>query len=123
MGGKVKPVFSENFADNLDHIREFLETGGAVTFNRMLDRLFDDVIPLLCEFPGSGRDFFAAGTGSQETLASLQRLKRALKKGDKLREFVMDEYLLLYAIRKELIIFLAIKHHRQLSFDFRRFWS
>jgi hypothetical protein len=122
MGGRRKPVFSENFADNLDHIRGFLGSVGSIAFERLLDRLFDDMIPLLCEFPRSGRDFLTSGTGSNETLSSLRRLKRALKKRDELREFVMDDYILLYAIRKNLAVFLAIKHHRQLSFDFRRFW-
>lgn len=35
---------------------------------------------------------------------------------------ILDEYLLLYFIRKNQAIFLSIKHHRQLSFDLHRFW-
>jgi len=42
--------------------------------------------------------------------------------GDNLREFVFDECLLLYMPRHTQVIFLSIKHHRQLSFDLSRFW-
>jgi len=45
-----------------------------------------------------------------------------LARGDDLREFVVDDYLLLYLLRGDRIIFLAIKHHRQLSFDLDQFW-
>jgi len=79
MGDRFKPVFSENFTNNLDHIRGFLETGSSLAFERIMDRLFDDTIPLLCEFPRSGHDFLASGPSSQEGLASLRRLKKALK--------------------------------------------
>jgi hypothetical protein len=42
--------------------------------------------------------------------------------GDDLREFILDEYLLLYLVRRNQVIFLSIKQHRQLSFDLHRFW-
>jgi hypothetical protein len=34
----------------------------------------------------------------------------------------MDDYLVLYLVRRHQVIFLAVKHHRQLSFDLTRFW-
>jgi|SRR3972149_3860543 len=123
MAGKLKPLFSGNFSYNLDQIRGFLELESRPTFERMMDRLFDDIVPLLCTFPKSGRNFLSMVVESQEALVSLRRLKKLLKKGDELREFVFDDYILLYIVRKEFLIFLSIKHHRQLSFDFRRFWS
>jgi hypothetical protein len=36
---------------------------------------------------------------------------------------VVDDYPALYLVRGREIIFLAIKHHRQLSFDLRRLWT
>lgn len=123
MGGSFKPLFSENFADNLDQIRRFFELRNRLDFERIVDRLFDDVIPLLCAFPRSGRKFLSQRAGSQEALASLRRLQKLLQKGDDLRELVLDDYIVLYVVRKKFLIFLAIKHHRQLSFDFRGFWS
>lgn len=122
MGGKLQPFFSENFTSNLDEIRAFMESKGSLTFERIMDRLFDDIIPLLCRFPRSGRRFLSFEPGSLEAETFLRRLRKLLKKGDELREFVVDEFILLYLIRKKHVVFLAIKHHRQLSFDFRQLW-
>ena len=33
----------------------------------------------------------------------------------------MDDYLVLYLIRGDRVVFLSIKHHRQLSFDLKGF--
>lgn len=55
--------------------------------------------------------------------ALTKELRRLLDKGDDLREFVMDDYLVLYLVRRGQVIFLAVKHHRQLSFDLKGFWS
>lgn len=41
---------------------------------------------------------------------------------DELREYLMPDYLLLYLRQDMAIYLLAIKHHRQLSFDFDRHW-
>jgi hypothetical protein len=46
-----------------------------------------------------------------------------LKKSDELREFVVDDYLVLYLLRGKRVVFLSVKHHRQLSFDLKRFWE
>jgi plasmid stabilization system protein ParE len=122
-GKRLTPVFTENFATNLDAIREFLGDEGREGLPRLLDRLAEDVIPTLAQFPRSGRPFLARPIGSLETRRALRRLRRGLKPGDDLREFVLDDYLVLYLIRDPAIIFLAIKHHRQLSFDLFRFWQ
>jgi len=122
-GRRLTPVFTENFADNLEAIRGFLGEEGRAAFARLLDRLLDDIVPTLCQFPQSGRSFLAHPVRSLEARARLRRLKALLPKGDDLREFILDDYLILYLVRGPQLIFLAIKHHRQLSFDFNRFWS
>jgi hypothetical protein len=35
---------------------------------------------------------------------------------------ILEEYVTLYLVRGDRVVFLAIKHHRQLSFDLGRFW-
>jgi plasmid stabilization system protein ParE len=119
---RLSPIFTENSADNLDAIRDFLGENGRVAFARLLDRLFDDLLPMLCQFPQSGRRFFNHPTRSLEARAVRRRLRRLMQPGDALREFIVDEYLLLYLIRGNQAVFLSIKHHRQLSFDLHRFW-
>lgn len=122
MAGKVRPLFTENFAANLDNIRVFLDPEGKASFQRLLGRLFDDIVPTLCRFPQSGRLFLAHPIRSVESQALLDRLKALLRKGDELREFIVDDYIVLYLIRQNRLIFLAIKHHYQLSFDLKRLW-
>ena len=116
------PVFSENFSLNLDAHRLFLEPEGRVAFERILDRLFDDIVPTLCRYAQSGRLFLKHPIRSKEARALSRKLKTFLKKGDVLREFIVDDYLIPYLDRNRQVIFLSIKHHRQLSFNLRRFW-
>jgi len=122
MAGRLRPLFTENFAANLDSIRIFLEPEGKSLFQRLIARLFDDIVPTLCRFPQSGRSFLAHRARSLESRALLHRLKGLLGRNDDLREFIVDDYILLYLIRQNRLIFLAIKHHYQLSFDLKRLW-
>ena len=122
MAGK-QPRFTENFSTNLTAIEEFLGSHGGRALHRFLDRLFDDVIPTLCRFPQSGRSFLTRAVRSAKANARAKELRKLLTKGDDLREFVMDDYLVLYLVRRGQVVFLAVKHHRQLSFDLKGFWS
>jgi hypothetical protein len=122
MAGKFRPLFTENFATNLDGIRIFLEAEGKSFFQRLISRLFDDIVPTLCRFPQSGRPFLAHTVRSLESQVLLDRLKSLLGKNDELREFIVGDYIILYLIRRNRLLFLAIKHHYQLSFDLRRLW-
>jgi hypothetical protein len=115
-------VFTENFSENPAAIRMFLGVEGRARFERLLDRLFEDLVSTLCRFPRTGRAFLAHPIHSLEARRAIRRLKGFLREGDDLREFILDEYLLLYLVRTARVIFLAIKHHRQLSFDLHQFW-
>jgi plasmid stabilization system protein ParE len=121
MAGK-RPRFTENFSANLTAIEEFVAPHSRTAFHRFLDRLFDDVIPTLCRFPQSGRAFLTHELKSSKANALTKDLRKFLNKRDDLREFVMDDYLVLYLVRQHQVILLAVKHHRQLSFDLKRFW-
>ncbi len=121
MAGK-RPRFTENFSANLTAIEEFVAPHSRTAFHRFLDRLFDEVIPMLCRFPQSGRSFLTCAVKSAKAKALTKVLRKLLDKGDNLREFIMDDYLVLYLVRQGQVIFLAVKHHRQLSFDLTRFW-
>jgi hypothetical protein len=46
MAGK-RPVFTENFSLNLSAIEVFLGAAGAPAYQRLLDHLFDDIVPTL----------------------------------------------------------------------------
>lgn len=122
MAGK-RPAFTENFSENLTSIQTFLGPEGKSFFERLLDRLFDEVVPTLCRFPQAGRSLLAHRVHSRESKATLTKLRDRLAVNDNLREFIMDDYVILYLIRGSRIVFLSIKHHRQLSFDLRLFWQ
>ena len=121
MAGK-RPRFTENFSANLSTIEAFLEPHSRTAFRHFLDRLFDEVIPTLCRFPQSGQSFVVHAVKSTKAKVLSIRLGKLLNQGDDLREFVMDEHVVLYLVRRGQVIFLAVKHHRQLSFDLKRFW-
>lgn len=122
MAGK-RPIFTENFSANLTAIETFLGREGSATFSRLLDRLFDDIVPTLCRFPESGRALLSHPVRSAEAKALAKKLRARLQDATTLREFIVEDYLVLYLIRRERVVFLCIKHHRQLSFDFRKFWQ
>jgi plasmid stabilization system protein ParE len=121
-GSRLTPIFAENFAENLQSIRSCLGKEGEAAFGRLLDRLFEDLVPTLSQFPLSGRAFLDHPVGSLEVRSAARRLRPHLAPGDDLREFILDEYLILYVIRRPQVIFLSIRHHRQLTFDLHRFW-
>ena len=114
---------SANFGRNLEAMRLFLEENDAAqAFPRLLDALFERLIPNIKAHPGLGRDLLARAPGSAEGGFIHQRVGKLLADGE-LREYILEDYLVLYAVTGSQITLLAIKHHRQLSFDLPRFWS
>lgn len=124
-----RPVvkFTANFERNLEGIELFLaEVEAPLAFDGLLDELLVTVIPNLERFPGMGRPFMARQPRSVETSNALAMLRAKLAEltpdMDALREYVLKHYLLLYAPIGGAIYLLAIRHHRQLSFDFEGHW-
>lgn len=59
---------------------------------------------------------------SIEVINTVTALQAKLRNRE-LREYLLPDYLVLYARYAETIYLLSIKHHRQLSFDFSGHWS
>ena len=74
-----------------------------------------------------GRAFLTRQPRSVETTNALTTLRAKLSAlttdPQALREYVLADYLLLYAKIDGAIYLLAIRHHRQLSFDFEGHWG
>ena len=101
-----------NFEKNLVDIRRFLEEQEALpAFHSLLDQLLETLIPNLERFPELGIDFLARMPQSAEGLAHLEALKHRLGRDIRLREYITDDYLVLYALRGNDIYLLSIKHH------------
>lgn len=114
---------SANFERNLDSIEQFLKELEALqAFDALLDELEKTTIPNLERFPEIGRPFMKRTIRSVEVSNSIAALANKLGDGD-LREYVISDYLILYARYEAVIYLLSIKHHRQLSFDFERLWE
>lgn len=128
MAKKLVVKLTANFERNLADIERFLtEVDAPQAYDGLLDELLDTLIPNLERFPGMGRPFLNRPVGSVEAtnaLAALRvKLEALMGQPDGLREYVMDNYLVLYALIDGNIQLLSIKHHRQLSFNFDAHWG
>lgn len=117
-----------NFERNLADIERFLtEAEAPRAYDALLDELLDTVIPNLERFPGMGRSFMGRSARSVETANALEALRAKLSAlttdPEALREYVLADYLLLYAQIRGNLYLLTIRHHRQLSFDFESLWG
>jgi hypothetical protein len=116
--------FTENLTGNLRNVETFWdENQFAQGFDRLVDELTDSVVPILKHHPRMGRNFLQRQPRSVDAVARAQKIDALLRTLDtdtvraEVREYVMTDYLLLYALVGDLIYLLAIKHHKQLSFD------
>ena len=129
MAKKTVVKFTANFERNLEGIEQFLtEQEAPQAFDGLLDELLETVIPNLEQFPEMGRPFLARQPRSVETTNALIKLRAKLsgmnQESDALREYVLKDYLLLYALIDGATVFLlAVRHQRQLSFDFEGHWG
>jgi hypothetical protein len=120
----VRVELTASFLDRLAAIESFLtgaEAGAA--YDRLLDELRATVIPNLRRFPRIGRRYLDQPPQSAEALAQLAALPAG--SADRLREYLHGDYLILYTVATpgHLVHLLAIRHHRELSFQFVRLWA
>lgn len=127
MAKKAVVRLAANFERNLGDIERFLDQSEARrAYAALLDELLDTVVPNLERFPDMGRPFLAHPTGSVEAANALEDLRVKLAAltadADALREYLLEQYLVLYARIGDTVHLLAIRHHRQLSFDLASHW-
>lgn len=127
MAKKTVIKFTANFERNLEEIERFLtEAEVPQAFDGLLDELLETVIPNLEQFPEMGRPFLRQRIRSVEVTNAVAALKTKLAaltpEMDAIREYVLKHYLMLYAVIGGTIYLLAIRHQRQLSFDFEGHW-
>lgn len=122
----VAVKLSANFERNLEEIEPFLiDAEAAPAYDGLLDELLATVIPNLERFPAMGRSFLDRPLRSVEASNGVDALREKLGKlggNAEIREYVLQHYLLLYAVTGEAVFLLAIRHRKQLSFDFNAFW-
>lgn len=123
MTAHYRVEITAHFRRTLDAVETFLREADALdAYDKLLDDLIETVIPNLERFPEMGRDFLARAVGSVEVAHGMDGL-RTLGVSSHIREYILPPYLLLYARKVEKVHLLAIRHHRQLSFDFVGLWG
>lgn len=112
-----------NFKNNLAAIEAFY-TGIEASrgFEIVIDELLDTAVPNLARFPHMGRPFLDHTARSVEVTAAQAMLRAKLGSAD-LREYILKTTVVLYFHQGAVVHLLAVKHHRQLSFDFEHLWG
>ncbi|NTV11280.1 MAG: type II toxin-antitoxin system RelE/ParE family toxin [Zoogloea sp.] len=123
---RVAVKFTANFEANLEAIESWLvEAGFPQGYDRLLDEIGETIIPNLERFPAMGRPFASRRPDSVEAVSRHEKLQARLAglgQGGDIREYVIEDYLVLYALIGESVYLLSIRHHKQLSFDFTHLW-
>ncbi|SAL21658.1 hypothetical protein AWB74_00832 [Caballeronia arvi] len=116
-------LFTEGFIDRLASIEEYWNRiGFPQGFDRLLDAIENDAIPLLQSFPAMGRRFVGALSEACESRL-VNDVLPAITRADgraqgELREYVLDDHVLLYLLTGNTVHLLSIRYDRQPSFDF-----
>jgi plasmid stabilization system protein ParE len=124
---RARVRYAQNFAQNLEAIESFwIENRFPQGYDRLLDALSDTVVPNLQRHPRIGRPFMRRDVESMEAQAAVARIEKqlfALGENAEVREYVMDDHVVLYLVADGaegeplMVHLLAIKHQKQLGFD------
>ncbi len=113
--------FTPNFEDNLAQIEAYWDDNRfPAGYDRLLAELADTTLPRLVQHPRLGRPLLDRAPQTQQAKQKTHALRKqlALLAADaEIREYVMMDYTLLYALIAESLYLLAIKHHKQLVFN------
>lgn len=129
----VEVRYTANFEANLQSIEAFwIENKFPQGYDRLLDELIDTVVVNLERHPRMGRPFMSRRPESVEAQKQHEVLQTKMAAHDQpaeTREYVMTDYLVLYAVlaetahRPSIMHLVSVKRHKQLSCDFERLWS
>lgn len=118
----VKVEATPNFLTTLEEAHEFFvaqDAESAETRLRNLKAKLREMVSTLAWSPASGRParFFETNS-DQGTLRSAAIAKLAEQTGlPELREYIIDQHIVLYAHSRTLVVLLALKHQRQLRYS------
>ena len=112
---------THNFMANLDEVGEFLlevNPEDAPRLFALLKLELDELVTLLEAHPAIGRParFEGAHSIQGHTRATAVRDLAQHLSIRNLREYVLKDYVILYACTEDEVILLAVKHHRQLRY-------
>ena len=115
----VNIVITANFEHNLESIRCYFHQHHQ--YEKLIDTLFDKIIPNLQSHPAMGFDFLAQTVNTIEEQRQVEIIKTKLPKNTSIRQYNDKDYIVLYALtntplNKEISL-LSIKDQQQMGFD------
>ncbi len=120
---RVVVRFTANLEDNLTQIGAYWDDNlFPAVYDKLISELIDTTVPTLEQHPRLGRPFFNRAAQTQQAKTkelALRKKLTALAAEGEIREYVMTDYTILYALIAESVYFLAIKHHKQLGFELK----
>ncbi len=117
MAARRRVEVSEYFVRMLAQIEACLDAQDtSPTYELLLDELTTTVIPNLETFPQLGPLIQQTPARSVETTRAIEHMERQLghwPRHAEVREYLMQDYRILYAFIKESVYLLSIRHQRQ----------
>ncbi len=121
MTNLAEVIVTANFEDNLESIRcYFHQHQQASSFDILLDKVFDTIIPNLQTHPMIGLDFLAQTVSSLEESRQVDIIRQRLPQGTSVRQYNDKDFIVLYALQGNQVFLLSIKHQQQMLFDLRQ---
>lgn len=118
--GARKIRFTQTFGITLDAALAFLiDQDAAAAALRLRDAVLHDLPTVLRRHPLIGRDFMRRNPESVEAAAAYKRVVALLGNALQLREYILTDHLVLYAVAANAIYLIAIRHHRQNAYWLR----
>ncbi|SAK41131.1 hypothetical protein AWB76_00245 [Caballeronia temeraria] len=97
------------------------------SFLRLIEAIDKTVIPVLRRFPALGRRLLNSKPDTVDALLASEEIAEMTKSGGvhqgELHEHLFDDYVLLYLLCGDTIIFLSLRHMKEISSEFRELWG
>lgn len=110
---RITPTFERSLDEALLFL---LEKDAVAAAERLQQAVLDRMPGVLVNHPRLGRDLLARNLRTPEARQTHRQAVALLGKSTELREYILDDYLVLYAIEDDCIVLVSIRHHRQSSF-------
>jgi len=115
----MRVVLREAYERRVDEELAYLiENGAYAAAQRLLNQAYDVLPDLLGKFPQIGRDFLGRNPATPQVQDAWEQARELLGDDMELREYILGDYLALYAIYKDTLHLLTFRHHWQAGFDF-----
>lgn len=111
---EVRASYSRAFLSALDRL---LGEGALAAADRLTEAALIRVPEALARHPRMGRDYLSRNPGTPRLQETLDAVRRLLGADIELREILLGDHLVLYAVHGNTVHLLTLRHHRQSGFE------